>query len=115
LHAESATHATQAIEEVSKDPQAWLKYQNDPEVKSYFAKMMGLFGKQFEEHEKKHGREVPTAAGVGAGASVGGGGGGDGSGGAGVAKPIEEIEEIFTSGALKTSANTLKKGMIQGV
>jgi hypothetical protein len=35
-----------AIEEVSKDPQAWLKYKDDPEVSSYFMKMMGVFGKQ---------------------------------------------------------------------
>jgi hypothetical protein len=39
---------------VAKDPSAWLKYQNDPEVKSYFAKMMGLFGQQYEEHEQKN-------------------------------------------------------------
>ena len=27
-------------------------------MKSYFAKMMGVFGQQFEEHERKNGAKV---------------------------------------------------------
>mmetsp|Transcript_18707 Transcript_18707/g.44931 ORF Transcript_18707/g.44931 Transcript_18707/m.44931 type:complete len:406 (-) Transcript_18707:387-1604(-) len=46
-----------AVDEVSKDPSAWTKYQDDPEVVNYFKKMMGLFGEQFQEHEKKKGKE----------------------------------------------------------
>jgi len=81
-----------AIEEVSKDPQAWLKYQDDPEIKSYFGKMMGLFGKQFEEHEKKKAATAPSTGGA---AAAG-----------------DPIEEIFTSGAIKTKEAATKKAMV---
>mmetsp|Transcript_50585 Transcript_50585/g.158038 ORF Transcript_50585/g.158038 Transcript_50585/m.158038 type:complete len:415 (-) Transcript_50585:727-1971(-) len=42
-----------AIDEISKDPKAWMKYQNDEEVKKYFSKMMGLFGKRYERYEEQ--------------------------------------------------------------
>ena len=61
----SLTHThTQAIDEIAKDPQAWLKYKDDPEVTSYMSKMMGLFGQQFDEHEKKEGGSAPAAGGI---------------------------------------------------
>lgn len=86
-----------AIDEVSKDPQAWLKYQDDPEIKSYFGKMMGLFGKQFEEHEKKNAATAPSKGGA-----------------AGVATTAADhpMEEIFTSGAIKTKEAATKKAMV---
>jgi hypothetical protein len=28
--------------QVSKNPEAWLKYKDDPEISGYFMKMMGL-------------------------------------------------------------------------
>eukprot|EP00960_Hanusia_phi_P077449 768695-Hanusia_phi.AAC.4 len=42
-----------AIDEIAKDPSAWSKYQHDEEVKKYFAKMMGLFGKRYEKYEEQ--------------------------------------------------------------
>jgi hypothetical protein len=46
-----------AIDEISKDPQAFYKYQNDKEVVEYFTKMCGLFGANFDRHEAQGKRD----------------------------------------------------------
>jgi hypothetical protein len=41
-----------AVDEIAKNPMAWQKYKDDPEVAKYFSKMLGVFGDQFREHEE---------------------------------------------------------------
>ena len=40
------------LDEVAKDPKAFEKYKDDKEIVALFSKMMGVFGKQFEESEQ---------------------------------------------------------------
>jgi hypothetical protein len=40
------------LDEVAKDPKAFEKYKDDKEIVALFSKMVGVFGKQYEESEQ---------------------------------------------------------------
>jgi hypothetical protein len=49
MKAASNPRFNRVLDEVAKDPKAFEKYKDDKEIVALFSKMMGVFGKQYEE------------------------------------------------------------------
>jgi hypothetical protein len=52
MKAASDPRFNRVLDEVAKDPKAFEKYKDDKEIVALFSKMMGVFGKQYEEAEQ---------------------------------------------------------------
>jgi hypothetical protein len=52
MKAASDPRFNKILDEVAKDPKAFEKYKDDKEIVALFSKMIGVFGKQFEESEQ---------------------------------------------------------------
>jgi hypothetical protein len=52
MKAASNPRFNKVLDEVAKDPKAFEKYKDDKEIVTLFSKMIGVFGKQYEESEQ---------------------------------------------------------------
>jgi hypothetical protein len=52
MKAASNPRFNKVLDEVAKDPKAFEKYKDDKEIVALFSKMVGVFGKQYEESEQ---------------------------------------------------------------